>query len=116
AQVAVPLEITAQGGFRFGTDPLNNPLVDPPLQQASPDVFQITPTVLELTKELIAPEGETSTGPNFPRTYVLTIDIADGQTIDDLNVVDLLPNNIVVTGVSVAGGGSYTDNSTLVFG
>jgi len=116
AQVAVPLEITAQGGFRFGNDPLNNPLVDPPLQQADPDIFEITPTVLELSKDLQAPEGETATGPNFTRSYVLTVDVAQGQTITDLNVTDLLPNNIVVTGYTITGGGTYQDNSTVVLG
>ncbi len=49
---------------------------------------------------------EIPTGPNFPATYVAAIDIADGQTVSGLSLVDHLPDNIVYSGnVMVEAGG-----------
>lgn len=58
-----------------------------------------TPTLLRLTKTYIGPEDETATGPNFRRRYTINIDIANGQTLTNLDVTDLLPNNVAFLSV-----------------
>ena len=87
------LAITARGGYRFGADALNNPATDPSIYQTSPASVTVQPntTLITLTKTYIGPEDETATGPNFPRRYRLEVHVADGQTIADLHMVDVLP-------------------------
>lgn len=98
ADVGTSLDIEARAGFRFGDDPLNNPVSDPSLVSSFSTVG-VNPTLLSLTKTYNGPESETATGPNFPRRYTITVDIADGQTITDLNITDLLPNNLAYLSV-----------------
>ncbi|XEY22300.1 isopeptide-forming domain-containing fimbrial protein, partial [Candidatus Uabimicrobium helgolandensis] len=102
--LGVPIDIKAQGLFAFGNDALNNPGQDPAIRGdllTSP----ITPTVIELEKENDAPEGETATGPNFVRTFTLSLDIADQETVDNIIIVDTLPDNLEFVGVTDNGGG-----------
>ena len=79
--------------FRFGADALDNPTTDPPPfgAQATCDVV---PTVITLDKKNDAHEKETATGPNYPVTYTLTVDIANLADIEDLTVTDVLPGNL----------------------
>ena len=105
ADLGTPLTLRARGGFRFGADPLDNPccdlvIVDP----STPDgtgwpSATVTPTLLTLSKTYSGPEDETATGPNFPRRYTITVSIADGQTITNLEVSDLLPPNMAYLGL-----------------
>lgn len=109
-----PLTIASRGAFAFGLDPLNNPSADPPVVGGIvSDSF--TPTVLAFRKSFDGPEGETATGPNFPRTYRIAVDLADGQTLTDLRIVDRLPDGIVLP----AGAGSISvaglPGATVVF-
>lgn len=90
--VGAPNEVLARGGFAFGEDEFDNPMTDAPLVQGLQSGL-ITPTVIELVKNNDAEEGETATGPNYPRTFTLTVDIATGETIEDLNLSDVLPTN-----------------------
>lgn len=107
ADVGVALPVSAVGGFAFGRDALNNPTVDPPL--LGPVVAAtITPTLLSLTKSFSGPDGETATGPNFPRAYTLSLDIAAGQTLADLVFTDRLPDGIVVTNAAITAGPAGT--------
>lgn len=90
ADLSTAMTIQARGGFQFGEDPLDNALTDPSLI----DTFSsslITPTLFSISKSYIGPESETATGPNFPRSYSVTADIADGQTISNFRLVDFLP-------------------------
>ncbi len=60
---------------------------------------------------------EIPTGPNFPATYVATIDVADGQTVTGLTLTEHLPDNIVYTGIaSVEVGGVAAGYSTTLNG
>jgi fimbrial isopeptide formation D2 family protein/uncharacterized repeat protein (TIGR01451 family) len=95
AQVATGLNLSSRGGFRYGNDAFDNAAGDPPVQQGATTTKTITPKVIELTKDSDAPEEETATGENFARTYTLTINIANGEKIDNLEVRDFLPNNLV---------------------
>lgn len=107
ADLNVPLPIVAGGGFMFGQDPLNNPASDPPIAgsrvQTSPNP---TAALITLTKTYQGPEDETATGPNYPRRYTVTAQIAAGQTLANFNLTDSLPNNMqFVSLVSTSPGG-----------
>jgi len=104
ADLGKPLNIEAQAGFRFGGDPLDNPLSDPPiLGSAVSQAF--TPSLYRFTKENLAPENETATGPNFVQKYRLKLDVADGQTLANVKFQDTLPGTLqFVSVVSLAGG------------
>ncbi len=109
ADVGTPLSISAVGGFAFGRDSLNNPTVDPPVL-GPVDSMTVTPTVLTLDKTFNGPEGETVTGPNFPRSFTISLDIATGQQITNATLIDTLPDGIVVVGtptLSVPGTATY---------
>ncbi|MFN8483234.1 MAG: isopeptide-forming domain-containing fimbrial protein [Anaerolineae bacterium] len=114
ADASYPLTISATPGFFLGNDPLDNPATDPPIVGATATA-NFTPTVMKLTKTYIGPEDETATGPNYPRQYVLTVDIAPGQPITNLDVSDLLPNNMAFLQVvsTSPGGASITQTPTV---
>ncbi|MBL8792872.1 MAG: isopeptide-forming domain-containing fimbrial protein [Planctomycetia bacterium] len=106
ADLDAPLPVRAQGGFRFGADPLDNPTTDPTI--IGPAVNgTITPQLFTLRKEYVGPENETATGPNFVRQYRVIVDIANGQTVTNLNLTDVLPGNLQFVSVdAVTGNGT----------
>jgi uncharacterized repeat protein (TIGR01451 family) len=125
ADVGIPLQVWARGGFRYGTDPLDNPnLPDPPvLTDENPPGTQVTnitlwgaqgqmtPGVLIVNKTYLGPEGENATGPNFigyyPLKYRLTIEVAPGQTLSNVVLTDCLPDNMAFHQiVSITNGGT----------
>ncbi len=93
ADVGTALAIQSQAGFMYGNDPLDNPATDPPIVGAVSSA-STTPTLIKLKKIYIGPEDETATGPNFPRDYLISVDIADGQTITNLDITDNLPKEL----------------------
>ncbi len=95
ADLGVGLPIYAQSGFMFGADPLNNSSTDPAIIGSTVSSTPIpTPKLVTLQKTYSGPEDETATGPNYPRRYTITANIADGQTVENLVVSDLLPDNM----------------------
>jgi len=105
ADLNAPLTIRTRSGFQYGTDPLDNPASDPSLVSDSPAnsttwsvAAGVNPILTRLRKQNLAPESETATGPNFPRQYEIVIEIAQGQTITNFDVTDLLPPEIVYLG------------------
>lgn len=93
ADLGFPLTIEVTPGFRYGADPLDDPGTDPPILGTTQSA-SVTPTLISLTKSYNGPEDETATGPNFPRRYTITVDLADGQTVTNLDVRDFFPNNL----------------------
>ncbi len=93
ADLGTALAVEASGGFQFGataiTDPATDPSITGPVTTAN-----VTPTVFTLTKTYSGPEGETATGPNYPRRYTIAADIAPGQVITGLQLTDTLPGSI----------------------
>ena len=93
ADLGTALAVEASGGFQFGataiTDPATDPSITGPVTTAN-----VTPTVFTLTKTYSGPEGETATGPNYPRQYTIAADIAPGQVITGLQLTDTLPGSI----------------------
>jgi uncharacterized repeat protein (TIGR01451 family)/fimbrial isopeptide formation D2 family protein len=105
ADLTTPLGIRGQSGFQFGATPINDFCCSPydatiPVEPggiyntAGLPPSNVAPTVMTLAKTYIGPESETATGPNFPRQFRITVDIADGQPITNLVINDVLPANI----------------------
>ncbi len=101
ADIGVPLSWSTTPGFAYGNAAVGGtPIV------GSAQTAAITPQVVQFTKRYLGPEGETATGPNYPRSFQLTTDLAAGQVITDLSVGDTMsPQHafLAVTGVSPAG-------------
>lgn len=93
ADVGAGLDVTATGGFAFGDSPTGTiPIV------GTTDSTTLNPEVVRFTKGNIDTENETATGPNFPRQYLLEVDIADGQTVNGLTITDRVPSSYVYLG------------------
>ncbi len=119
ADLGVALPISARAGFQYGLDALDNPM-GPPMNDprivgpTAMDTF--TPVLATLTKVSNAPsdrEEEVGTGPNQPLTYTINVDVADGQTLTNIDITDLLPDTIHYTSSSITiGAGTITATPT----
>ena len=98
--------ITATGGFQFQTDSSGNPTVNiATLGTTTTDPIQ--PQLFRIKKTSSAPEAETATGPNFQHTYTVSMAVAPGQTVTNLQLTDVLPNNVqFVSLITATGNGS----------
>ncbi|NWG06499.1 MAG: sortase [Chloroflexi bacterium] len=103
ADVGTPLTIRARGGYQYGATPTNDwccvpvdatILSHPNTNSTTWPGSPATPRLFTISKSYDGPEDETATGPNFPHTYTVTVDIANGQTLTNLDVTDTLPNNM----------------------
>ncbi len=105
ADLGHPLAIHARGGFQFGADPLDNPCCDPVIADPqSPDSGSwpqaaTIPVLLRLSKMYLTPdtlgeEAEATVGPAYPKSFRVVVDVADGQTIDNLELTDVLPDTL----------------------
>ena len=96
ADLGTPLTVQARGGYQFGFTPENDYCCgDDPSDSLSSFVNDsVTPTLFTLEKSYNGPEDETATGPNFPRRYTITANIAPGQTLTAFNLTDVLPPNM----------------------
>ena len=74
--------------------PASNPPVDPTLVETQ----TFRPEVIRFEKQYLGPEHELATGPNYPEQYQITIDIATGQTISNLQLTENLPDEIFYLG------------------
>jgi hypothetical protein len=112
ATLGAPLNITAYPVFRFGANETGTTPI-----RGNATTAWVTPTVIKLTKTSDAPEDETATGRNYPHTYTLTVDVANGQTVNTVNVRDILPNNLQFIRILDAAGGTVMQQpSTTVPG
>ncbi|MEO1551229.1 MAG: LEPR-XLL domain-containing protein, partial [Pseudomonadota bacterium] len=105
ADLNAGLAISANGGFALGCDELDNPSTDPSTLGAS-ETLTLTPQLFTVSKINDIPEEEAATGPNFIYRHTLTVDVADGQTLDDFTLTDTLPTNYVYVGSPVINGGT----------
>jgi len=99
--LGVPLNITAYPVFRFGANETGTTPIRGNITTA-----WVTPTVIKLTKTSDALEDETATGRNYLRTYTLTVDIANGQTVSDIDVGDIIPGNLQFIQILNSDGGT----------
>lgn len=106
AQPSHSYAVTATGGFRYQTDASGNPTVDV-ADFGTTTTDPIQPQLFRISKTSGAPESETATGPNFEHTYTVSMAVAAGQTISDLVLADVLPDDIQFVSVgTVSGNGS----------
>jgi len=113
AVVGTPLTISARAGFEFGEDAFDNPDTDAPIN-GTLATSSITPSVIALIKtasnqdtNAVGSESEHATGPNNPITYEITVDIADGETVDSVVISDAIPDHIHYLGnLQVSGTGT----------
>lgn len=101
------LDITAIGGFALGCDPLDNPTADAPIR-GTPATLAVDQDLFTVEKTNEVSERDAVTGPSYPYEYTLTVDVADGQTLDDFVLTDNLPPEIVYLGNVQVSGGSGT--------
>ncbi|ARU88113.1 VCBS domain-containing protein [Pseudomonas sp. M30-35] len=102
------LTIRARSGFQYGNDALNNPAVDPSLVESGSISYVVHPTVITFDQEIIAPEGETATGPNYGRELQITVSPATSQTITDLEITQPVPDNVIITEITPGANGTLT--------
>ena len=103
ADLNTTLNIQSRGGFLYGNDSLDNGCCGDPIIIDHPStdsttwpISPLTPKLITFEKSYSGPDNlqaETSSGPNLVRQYTLVANIADGQTITDLDMFDKLPNN-----------------------
>ncbi len=121
ADISPALTLKARGGYMYGTTPLDDwccgdtPIAEPATNDGTgwPSA-SVTPAVMTMEKIYNGPantSAETATGPNYPRSYDIKVDIATGQTVDNLNIVDTLPNDVQFTSYTVTGATVATVNS-----
>lgn len=118
ADLGVPLHISAQGGYQFGTTPVDDYATDNPAVTLSAAVSStITPILMTLQKVNNAPEDQTSTGPNYTRDYTITLNVAPGQTLQNVDVTDVIPENAQYVGpISTSSPASCSTSGTEVPG
>jgi hypothetical protein len=87
ATIGEPLKIKTLPWFKYGEDALDNPTTDPPISGMMSESI-ITPQLIIVTKTNNKPESEVATGPNFPITYTINVDIAENQTLQSFDIVD----------------------------
>ncbi|NWF65548.1 MAG: isopeptide-forming domain-containing fimbrial protein, partial [Chloroflexi bacterium] len=119
ADLGTPLTIQARGGYQFGYTPLDDWCCgdNPSLTFSGWTSDSVTPTLFTLSKTYNGPEDETATGPNFPRQYTVTAEIAPGQNMTAFNLTDVLPNNMqFVSLVSTNPAATCSTPSTVIPG
>lgn len=93
ADVGTSLNLIARGGYQYGNDATDNPATDPSIQGVA-NTLAIEPALYRLTTTYIGPEDETATGPNYARAYRIDVDLAEGQTLNALNLSTILPTGM----------------------
>jgi|GEM_PF-5970961 len=101
ADVATGLDIQTRAGFALGCDALDNPQTDP-ADTGGFTTTTVTPNVFTYSKGFDDEEAEASSGPGQVASFQLSVDVADGQSISDLEIVDFFPNNLFFVGIGTA--------------
>ena len=102
-RIGTPVLLRVRPLFTLGADPLDNPATDPPLG-GTEIALSVTPSVLTTRKSVIGEENETVNGPNFLHTATISVDVATGETVDDLVIDDTLPPAMQFVAVTATGG------------
>lgn len=100
--------ISLRAGFQYGNDSLDNPQQDPSIFEGNWQAFALRSTPFEVTQSLDMIEGETATGENYPHTLTVTATPAPGQTLQNVVVVQQLPDSIRILGITPGSGGALT--------
>ena len=100
-------DVTATGGFQYQVDGSGNPTINV-ADFGSESTDPVQPQLFRIKKTSTAPEGETATGPNFTHSYTVSIAVAPGQTVTDMLLSDVLPNNVQFVSVTTVSGNGTT--------
>ena len=100
-------DVTATGGFQYQVDGSGNPTINV-ADFGSESTDPVQPQLFRIKKTSTAPEGETATGPNFTHSYTVSIAVAPGQTVTDMLLSDVLPNNVQFVSVTTVSGHGTT--------
>ncbi len=104
-----PTTIGASCVYAFGElDAENNPGVDPPLRTDSGGA-SFTPKIMTVSKAVSKPA--TVTGPDNPVTWTVTIDVADGQTVESARLIDIIEDQFQIDAIAATVG--FSANTTL---
>ncbi|MFM8539615.1 MAG: isopeptide-forming domain-containing fimbrial protein, partial [Planctomycetaceae bacterium] len=112
AQPNTAYPVTATGGFQFQTDTAGNPTVNV-ATLGTPTTDPVEPQLFRLRKTSSAPEAETATGPNFKHTYTVSMAVAPGQTVNNLLLADVLPNNVQFVSLNTATANGSTSTTVV---
>ncbi|MEQ9548974.1 MAG: FG-GAP-like repeat-containing protein [Coleofasciculus sp. G3-WIS-01] len=109
-----PLKLSTSGGFRLGANAVSNSQPIDPIMESNDDVTEnyLKPLLYRISKHYTGPENETVTGENFSKQYNISVGIAPGQTIDNLAIQDILPDNLQFKSVVSTSGGTPTITKT----
>ncbi len=113
AAVGAPLDLHAVCAYALGADPLANPGSDPSVRSDDPAlpgdqlVVPVTPSALRLTHSVA--EVVSPTGPTFPVTYTIGVELAPAATTvgGPVDLVAPLPAGFVPTDVTTTAGSAF---------
>lgn len=104
--------------FAFGqNDALNNAATDAPPRSDSRTSgsdqlgVTVTPTLARLSKT-VSP-NPTVTGPDFPVSYTLTLDVANGRFLDGGSMTDTLPSQFQLVSITPSAGGTVISPTSI---
>lgn len=100
--------ITAKAGFQYGDSATGS---TPIVGAEKTNIF--TGQAVLFKKIYTGPEDETATGPNFPRTYTLSADVAEGFTVKNFTFTDVLPSGMQFLKVDQSSAGTTTQTPSV---
>ena len=94
------LNFTVTPVFRYGNSPIDDPVNYPPIYGETVTGW-VNPVVVKIDKSSSLNEHETATGSNFPFTYFVNINIANGAKIENITITDVIPSDVMYLGSPV---------------
>ena len=86
--------------FRYGNSPIDDPVNYPPIYGETVTGW-VNPVVVKIDKSSSLNEHETATGSNFPFSYFVNINIANGAKIENITITDVIPSDVMYLGSPV---------------
>ena len=94
------LNFTVTPVFRYGNSPIDDPVNYPPIYGETV-IGWVNPVVVKIDKSSNLNEHETATGSNFPFSYFVNINIANGAKIENITITDVIPSDVMYLGSPV---------------
>lgn len=94
------LNFTVTPVFRYGNGPIDDPVNYPPIYGETVTGW-VNPVVVKIDKSSSLNEHETATGSNFPFSYSVNINIANGAKIENITITDVIPSDVMYLGSPV---------------
>ena len=94
------LNFTVTPVFRYGNSPIDDPVNYPPIYGETVTGW-VNPVVVKIDKGSNLNEHETATGSNFPFSYSVNINIANGAKIENITITDVIPSDVMYLGSPV---------------